>query len=163
MTRPRPAVIRFYVDQDLRGVGMVLGRLRADLTYPGDPGAEVHKRQRGPSPIPEGAKDLDWLPIVGQEGWISISRDRNIQDSLSELTAVQENGVKMICLTGDKSKSKWGQFETLLTYWQQIEPLVERPGPFVYKLSKPGGLREVDMADALDRLRNGRKGRARRR
>jgi hypothetical protein len=157
MTQPRPAVVRFYVDQDLRGAGILLGGLRHDLTYPGDAGAVVHKRARQPSPIPEGAKDIEWLPTVGEQGWLTISRDRNIQDSLSELTAVQAHLVKMVCLTGELSRNKWGQLETLMTYWHLMEPLADRTGPFVYKLSKPGGLREVNIDSALDRLRNGRR------
>jgi|JI6StandDraft_1071083.scaffolds.fasta_scaffold107635_2 hypothetical protein len=93
----------------------------------------------------------------GEEGWLTISRDRNIQDSLSELTAVQAHLVKMVCLTGELSRNKWGQLETLMTYWHLLEPLADRTGPFVYKLSKPGGLREVNIDSALDRLRNGRR------
>ena len=31
----RSAEVRFYVDADVRGLGIVLGGLRNDLTYPG--------------------------------------------------------------------------------------------------------------------------------
>ena len=157
MTRVRPAVVRFYVDQDLRGAGIVLGGLRSDVTYPGDPGGEIHRRFRPPCEIAEGSLDVDWLPLVGAAGWLTLSRDHNIQDSLSELTAVRNHKVKMICLTGESSKTKWTQVECILTYWHLIEPLLERDGPFVFKLSKPGGLREVNIDEALDRLRNGRR------
>jgi hypothetical protein len=47
----RSAEVRFYVDADVRGLGIVLGGLRNDLTYPGDPGAVIHKRKRPPCPI----------------------------------------------------------------------------------------------------------------
>jgi hypothetical protein len=136
---------------------MVLGGLRPDTTYPGDPGAEMHKRWRPPCPITEGALDLEWLPIVGAEGWLTLSRDRNIQDSFAELSAVREHSVKMVCLTGESAKNKWAQLECMFTYWHRVEPLPERDGPFVFKLSKPGGLREVNIDEALDRLRNGRR------
>ena len=36
----RSAEVRFYVDADVRGLGIVLAGLRNDVTYPGDPGAE---------------------------------------------------------------------------------------------------------------------------
>ena len=36
---PRAAQVRFYVDADLLGLGKILGSLRDDVTYPGDPGA----------------------------------------------------------------------------------------------------------------------------
>jgi hypothetical protein len=34
----RPAAVRFYIDADLLGLGKLLGTLRNDVTYPGDPG-----------------------------------------------------------------------------------------------------------------------------
>lgn len=43
---PRAAQIRIYVDADVLGLGKILAGLRNDVTYPGDPGALIHKRQR---------------------------------------------------------------------------------------------------------------------
>jgi hypothetical protein len=42
----RAAQVRIYVDADVLGLGKVLADLRNDVTYPGDPGAVIHKRQR---------------------------------------------------------------------------------------------------------------------
>ncbi len=42
----RAAHVRFYVDADIRGLGLILGDLRNDVTYPADPGALIHKRLR---------------------------------------------------------------------------------------------------------------------
>lgn len=157
MTRTRGAQVRFYLDQDIRGAGIVLGGLRADVTYPGDQGAVINKRRRDPSPIQVGALDVNWLPVVGPRGWLVISRDKAIQESISELTAVRDNAVKMVCVTGESASSKWLQLEAIMTYWHRLQELVDRPGPFVFKMSKPGGLREVDIDEALRRLRYGRR------
>ena len=46
----RAAQVRFYVDADILGLGKILGALRNDVTYPGDPGAVVHKRHPGTLP-----------------------------------------------------------------------------------------------------------------
>jgi hypothetical protein len=152
----RSAEVRIYVDQDLLGLAKILGSLRYDLTFPGDGGAVIHKRARPASPIPEGADDLVWIPRVASEGWLIISRDRSIQDSLSELTAVRDNSAKMICLTGEASKNKWSQLEAVMSQWDSIEPLIERNGPFIYKVTR-SSFRPVDIDDALDRLRGGRR------
>jgi hypothetical protein len=48
---PRAAQVRFYVDADILGLGKILGSLRNDVTYPGDPGAVIHKRHREPCRI----------------------------------------------------------------------------------------------------------------
>lgn len=45
------AQIRIYVDANVLGPGKILAGLRNDVTYPGDPGAVIHKRQRAPCPI----------------------------------------------------------------------------------------------------------------
>ena len=66
----RAAQVRFYVDADILGLGKILGDLRNDVTYPGDPGAIVHKRQRAPCPIaspdvPTRIGYLRWPPEDG--------------------------------------------------------------------------------------------------
>ena len=47
----RAAQVRFYIDADILGLGKILGDLRNDVTYPGDPGAVIHNRQREPCTI----------------------------------------------------------------------------------------------------------------
>ncbi|MGH3922451.1 MAG: hypothetical protein ACRDTT_06210, partial [Pseudonocardiaceae bacterium] len=97
----RPAEVRFYFDADLLGLAKVLARLRPDVTYPGDPGAVVHKRQRSPCPISSpAAKDTVWIPQVAGLGWLIITRDSAIQRYRAELAAVRENGARMVTLAG---------------------------------------------------------------
>ena len=42
---PRAAQIRIYVDADVLGLRKILAGLRNDVTYPGDPGALIHRKQ----------------------------------------------------------------------------------------------------------------------
>jgi hypothetical protein len=46
----RAAQVRFYIDADILGLGKILGSLRNDVTYPGDAGAVIHKRQGNRAP-----------------------------------------------------------------------------------------------------------------
>jgi len=63
--------VRFYIDQDLRGLGKLLVQVRTDVTYTGDPGGiGIDKLPRPPSPIAVGALDPDWIPIAAGAGWI---------------------------------------------------------------------------------------------
>jgi hypothetical protein len=40
-------------------------RLRNDVTYPGDPGGVLHRRERPPCPVTDPATPDDmWIPIV---------------------------------------------------------------------------------------------------
>ena len=54
MTQPaKPATVRFYLDADVLGLARVLGGLRNDVTYPGDPGIDrLHGRTARPVPLP---------------------------------------------------------------------------------------------------------------
>jgi hypothetical protein len=61
----RAAQVRIYVDADLLGLGKILASLRNDVTYPSDPGALIHKRQRPACPITSAdVLDTDWIPEV---------------------------------------------------------------------------------------------------
>jgi len=76
---PRAAQVRIYVDADVLGLGKLLAGLRSDVTYPGDPGAVIHKRQRAPCPITSpDVLDTDWIPQVAARGWLIITRDAMI-------------------------------------------------------------------------------------
>lgn len=133
----RAAHVRFYVDADIRGLGLILGPLRNDVTYPADPGALIHKRQRPPCPVTTtDVLDEDWIPIVAARGWLIITRDSKIIENRNEINAVRENGAKMVALNQEDAKTKWGQLEVFMTRWRDIEPLTREPGPFIWRASR---------------------------
>jgi PIN like domain len=81
VSRIKPAEVRYYVDADLLGLGHVLAGLRSDVTYPGDTGVVIHKRQRPPCPITSPAvKDSEWIPSGRAGGWLILTRDRHIRE-----------------------------------------------------------------------------------
>jgi len=42
----KPAVVRFYFDADILGLGRLIASLRTDCTYPGDTGAVIIRASR---------------------------------------------------------------------------------------------------------------------
>lgn len=85
MSPPKHAVVRFYFDADLLGLGKLLSPQRADFTYPGDSGGLIKKQVRPPCQVANPAtKDLDWIPVVARAGWVIVTRDRRIQDRPAE-------------------------------------------------------------------------------
>jgi hypothetical protein len=93
VTRVKPAEVRFYLDADILGLAHVLARLRADVTYPGDPGAVIQKRERPPCPIASTVTpDRDWIREVAARGWLIVTRDKRIQDHRAEIAAVRQSG-----------------------------------------------------------------------
>jgi PIN like domain len=134
---PRAAQVRFYVDADILGLGKILGNLRNDVTYPGDPGTVIHRRQRAPCPITSPAElDTDWIPQVATRGWLIITRDSMISQNRNEIIAVRENEAKMVALNQRDAQTKWGQLEVFMTQWRRIEPLTSEPGPFIWRVSR---------------------------
>jgi hypothetical protein len=133
----RPAVVRFYIDADLLGLAKLLTQIRNDVTYPGDRGGVVHKRQRPPCLITSPATlDPDWIPQVAAQGWLIITRDRHIQDRPSEIAAVRTNGARMVVLAGREPGGTFEQLEVFMTQWRLIDAVVGEPGPFIYNATR---------------------------
>lgn len=133
----RAADVRFYIDADILGLGKLLGSLRNDVTYPGDPGAEIHKRSRPRCPITTSAMpDNEWIPLVAAYGWLIITRDSTIIENRAEIAAVRDNNAKMVALNQHDARTKWGQLEVFMTQWRRIEALTTAPGPFIWRASR---------------------------
>ncbi len=146
MTRARPAVVRFYLDADLLGLAHVLAALRSDVTYPGDPGAIIKRRERPRCPIADPAtRDDTWIPHVASLGWLIITRDSRIQQHRAEIAAVRVNKARMVALSGDEARGTWQQLEVLMRQWRDIETLASRPAPFIYTATRTS-LKAVDLA-----------------
>jgi len=142
----KAAQVRFYFDEDIQRLAHTIARLRHDCTYPGDPGAFIHKRERAACPIERGTKDTAWVPLVASKGWLIISRDFNIRENPAERRAVRETGARMVALSGQDAANTWGQLELLMRYWRRIEELADEPGPFIYLASR-SRLKLLDLAD----------------
>jgi hypothetical protein len=133
----RPANVCFYFDADVLGLAHVIARLRPDVTYPGDPGAVVKKRQRPPCPITSpSVLDRIWIPQVAALGWLIITRDSHIQDHRAEIAAVRDNGARMIALAGIDARSTFEQLEVLMTQWRHIQQRLDEDGPFIYSVTR---------------------------
>lgn len=133
----KPAEVRFYFDADILGVGKVLAALRSDITFPGDPGATIHRRIRPRCPVLHAAvKDPVWIPEVTRRGWVIVTRDRHIRDRRRQFDLVREYDARLVVLVGDEAIGTWAQLEVVMTQWRRIEALTEGPGPFIYTASR---------------------------
>lgn len=141
----KAAQARFYFDEDIQRLAHTIARLRPDCTYPGDPGAVIHKRARPACPLARGAKDTEWVPLVATRGWLVISREFNIRENPSERRAVRQAGARMVALSGKDATSTWGQLEVLMKHWRRIDTLTDMPGPFIYLASR-SGFRLLDLS-----------------
>jgi len=146
VSRPaKPAAVRFYVDADVLGLAKLLVQVRNDVTFPGDPGATLHKRARPPCAITSPAVlDPVWIPEVTARGWMIVTRDSDIQSNRAEIAAVRDSGARMVALAGAEAIGTWAQLEVLLCRWREIERLLSEAGPFIYTATRTR-LRPVDL------------------
>ena len=141
----KSAVVRFYFDADILGLGKLLAGLRNDCTYPGDPGAVIHKRTRPPCLVSgTDTPDEDWIPVVTDAGYMIITRDAQIGRRVAGLTAVVEHGARMVVLAAPDSRTRWDQLEVFMRQWRAIERLLKIGGPFIYRASRTA-LRKEDV------------------
>lgn len=133
----KPAVVRFYFDADILGLGKLIARLRSDSTYPGDGGAVIHKRVRPPCLIasPDTADEV-WIPRVAEAGYLTVTRDSRIGQRVAERRAVVDHGARLVALAARDAKTVWTQLEVLMTQWRRIEKLLELPGPFIVRATR---------------------------
>lgn len=133
----KPADVRCYFDADILGLGKLISALRSDCTFPGDPGAVVHKRERRPCSVtrPE-VDDPVWIQQVTAEGLLIITRDAKIQRRVAEMRVVWEHGATMVALASADAKTVWGQLEVFMSQWRALEKLHGLPGPFIYRASR---------------------------
>ncbi len=146
MTRPgKPATVRFYFDANVLGLAKIFVQVRADVTYPGDPGGTLHRRTRPACPVTSTAvKDDVWIPQVAALGWLIITRDAKIARNRAELAAVRDSGARMVTLSGPETIGTWEQLEVICCQWQAIERRSVEPGPFIYNATRTA-LRPVSL------------------
>lgn len=127
---------KFYIDASLpQQVRYSLHILRRDVVIPDSPDC----------PIVVGDDDEIWLPIVGQNDWLAIMRDKHIRYRSAEKRALLENGVRAFCLTGSAGNwSMWQMTDLIVRKWDQFEQKGQtEAGPFLYAVTYDPQLRRI--------------------
>ena len=124
-----PQAPRWFVDENSLGVAKALAYVRGDVTWPGAPGG----------PVPAGAADTAWLPIIGQAGLVVLTRDKRIRSRPLERQALLDHDVRACFLTSGGTLDLFAQLRLWLRYWDDIESLVtERPAPWLASVTRAG-------------------------
>jgi hypothetical protein len=145
VSRSKPASVRSYFDADVLGLAKVIANLRSDVTYPGDPGAVIHRRERPACPIATPATpDSEWIPTVAERGWLIITRDSRIQERRAEVAAIRDSEARLVALSGKEATGVWAQPEVLMSRWRRIESLLNDPPPLIWAAHRTG-LRAVKL------------------
>lgn len=112
--------VRFFVDEDLAGVGLGLMRLRNDVVT----GSHEPIKKLVPR------KDEEWIPEVAQRGWVVITNDRHIRTRFFEASAALGNQLRCACLRpSGRDASRWDFVRLLAGHWDAVEHLCHSTGP----------------------------------
>lgn len=121
---------RYFIDENMLGVGYALDAVRADIAYPG---------HRDCNDIARGTKDHIWLPRVGQRGWAVIMRDKRIRSRPGERELLRRHRIRAFCLTGSGDQTSWEMLQLLVRHWDSMQQrLLELDGPFLFGITRNG-------------------------
>ena len=82
--------------------------------------------------------DPDWLPHIGSEGWILITRDKRIRYRPAEWTALKEHGVGAFFM-GGKQRSRCQLIQQLVRNWPRMKELAGKTQvPFAFQVPPTG-------------------------
>jgi len=121
-----------FIDRSVpRGVACALKAVRDDVAWLEDL-------------YPHDAKDLQWLPDAGREGWLVISRDKKIRSRPGERRAILENHVGCFIIGAKRNLTKWEYLKLLAAMLDEMQRLFhETERPFIYMVHSTQGLRRV--------------------
>jgi hypothetical protein len=128
---------RFFVDENDLALGKALAALHEGVMYPGHPDLPE---------VPRQTLDDVWLPVIGTERLVVITRDNRIRYRPAEKLAWVEHRVRGFVLTGSKSQRTSDSLAILERHWKQLDMLAHtRPdGPWMYAVTT-SGLRAIDL------------------
>lgn len=112
--------IRFFVDEDLIGVGRALMASRTDVA--------VATLRPLDTLVP--TMDEEWIPVVADHGWVAITNDKHIRTREREATAARNHGLRCVHLKPPgKDANRWAFVRLLVAHWKAVESLTNETGP----------------------------------
>lgn len=93
----------------------------------------------------DNARDPEWLPIVGQRGWVVLTKDEGMQHSEIEKTAIRNANVRVFILVrGDLSGQEMASiFVKALPAMARIIRKYQRP--FIAKVYRDASVFKTDL------------------
>ena len=132
-TETPPEVLTFFLDQNL-GDKIIAQALRQQALN-----VELLKEH-----FAIDARDEDWLPGVGQRGWLVLTKDDRIRRRSVEREALMQSGTRVFILpsanmSGDEMAA------AIVKALPKIRRFVaSTPPPFIARISKAGTVRLLD-------------------
>lgn len=96
--------------------------------------------------VPFGTPDEDWLTLAGQNGWITLLRDKRVRHREIERAAIVEAKVAAFIFTGGQV-SAGDTTKTLLRLLDKmINIAASEPRPFLYTITAGGTIAKAKLS-----------------
>ncbi len=125
--------VTYVVDENLLRMGAGLVAVRKDTARFGRPPVD--------DILPLGILDTDWIPIVGDRGWVVITNDRRLRTRPVEAELAIAHKLKAVHLHGKVGgQSAWAQLTRIAARWPAIERQHEKApeGPWWLSVQSSG-------------------------
>lgn len=81
--------------------------------------------------LPRGMADADWIPIVGDRGWVMITNDRRLRTRPVEAELAIAHKLKVVHLYGKiANRPAWDQLTRVTNRWHSIAQQQPIEGPW---------------------------------
>lgn len=104
-----------------------------------------------------GLADIEWLPAIGDRGWVLLTKDKDIRRRPLEVEAILNAGVRAFVLTATELR-KEEQAEIFLRAMRKIVRICRQRGPFIYNITRMGYFARVSARTLKRRARRQRAG-----
>lgn len=129
----------YFADENALGLGKLLHRAgRQDILYPGHTDLPA---------VPLGTADVDWMPVIGRNGFVVITRDRRIRSRPAELEAYYAHGIRSIWIGTKQDLGPQQQVELFLRHERRVQRFIVKlgGGPWALAMSM-NGVRPLTLA-----------------
>ncbi|MDZ7882210.1 MAG: hypothetical protein U5N53_04540 [Mycobacterium sp.] len=115
--------VKYVVDENLLSLGNAMVAVRRDTArFSRAPVEEL---------LPRGILDTDWIPIVGDRGWVMITNDRRLRTRPVEAQLAITHRLKVVHLHGKiGNQPAWDQLIRVATRWSDISDQQPKEGPW---------------------------------
>jgi hypothetical protein len=102
-----------------------------------------------------GMKDVEWLPQVGANQWILLTKDKNIRRRRLEVDAILNSGVRAFVVTA-VGLHREDLAKLVLSAMPKIQRICQQRGPFVFNITASGAVSQISNRKLRRRASKGR-------
>lgn len=95
--------------------------------------------------FPPDALDEEWLPVVGRNGWLALTKDEKISKRGIERRSVREHGVRLYALVGRRMTGGEMGDAFVRAAQRMLQAALDHRPPYIFKVYRDGKLQKLAM------------------